>query len=158
MCFKPTSLTPNPPPPKKFYARRRFHIFTIFTLIMRQAMLIAPILGPSVLDLSQQLPGILAHFYFPTRATIAATFILLTRCFCFIFSPAWFFPHFCFIFCFFFAISAGHKQKEESVESVAWRHNERKFIGSFGKIREIYCGGNSVWTFLIFLLPFSQKF
>lgn len=55
---------------------------------MRQAMLIAPFLGPSVLALSQQLPDILAHFYFPTRATIAATFILLTRCFCFIFSPA----------------------------------------------------------------------
>jgi len=114
---------------------------------MRQATLIAPdswivgflvagFLGSWFLALLQQLPELLAHFYFPSRATIAATFILLTRCFC----------HFCcfsfFLFFIFFwgifAISAGRKQKEEAVESVAWRHNELKFIGSFGKIREIY--------------------
>lgn len=127
-------------------ARRRFHIFTIFTLIMRQATLIASVLGPWFLVLGPltaitwaALPAataaawwlififllalrLLPHlFYLLAASTISVLFFL------FLLS---------FFFC-IFAISAGHKQRREE-KSVAWRHNELKFIGSFGKIREIY--------------------
>lgn len=157
MCFKPTSLTPNPPPPPRNSTPEDVFIFSLFSrsLCARQCSLPRFLALRSWTSHSNYLVSWHIFIFLPALRLLPHLFYLLAASVSFF--PLLDFFHI-FVLFFVFAISAGHKQKEESVESVAWRHNERKFIGSFGKIREIYCGGNSVWTFLIFLLPFSQKF
>jgi len=139
---------------------------------MRQATLIAPdswivgflvagFLGSWFLALLQQLPELLAHFYFPSRATIAATFILLTRCFC----------HFCcfsfFLFFIFFGVFlpfqlAANKRRRQwkAWLGVIMSSNLLGHLEKYEKSTTAngYFASCEPWTFLIFLLPFSQQF
>lgn len=145
---EPSALSPLTIDHSSHTAGRRFHIFTIFTLIMPQATLIAPHCGSGPLTAITWLAGAGAggSFYFPSRydcCHIYFTYSLLLLRFLrsFYFTVSLFLSYFWFFCHLPFAISVGHKQSRQK-KSVAWRHNELKFIGSFGKIREIYSGSS----------------